>query len=146
MSMADTPPRRFRFAVAMLLVAIVAIGGGYAALSYYWIRPTEQFAPPKEVTIEKGESFRQISRDLEDAGVVRSGLALRLYGRLSLTASQIKPGDYAFKGGERIPDVMRHLVNGDFIVVTISIPEGLTVHQIAERVGQSGLGCQDEFE
>ena len=130
----------------MALVVIVAIGVGYAALSYYWIRPTERFAPPKEVTVEKGESFREISRDLEDAGVVRSGLALRLYGRVSLTASEIKPGDYAFKGGERIPDVMRHLVNGDFIVVTISIPEGLTVHQIAERVGQSGLGCQDEFE
>ena len=41
---------------------------------------------------------------------------------------------------------MQHLVNGDFIVVTITIPEGLTVHQIAERVGQSGLACQDEFE
>jgi UPF0755 protein len=144
--MADTPPKKSRFAAAMLLVAIVAIGGGYAALSYFWFSPTEQFAPAREVTIEKGESFRQISRDLEDAGVVRSGLLLRLYGRMSLTASEIKPGDYAFKGGERIPDVMRHLVNGDFIVVTISIPEGLTVHQIAERVGQSGLACQDEFE
>ena len=128
MFMADAPPKRFRFAVATALVALVAFGAGYVALSYFWIRPTERFAPAREVTIEKGESFRQISRDLEDAGVVRSGLALRLYGRVSLTASQIKPGDYAFKGGERIPDVMRHLVNGDFIVVTISIPEGLTVH------------------
>jgi UPF0755 protein len=130
----------------MVLVAIAAIGAGYAALSYFWLSPTERFVPAREVTIEKGESFRQISRDLEDAGVVRSGLALRFYGRMSLTASQIKPGDYAFKGGERIPDVMRHLVNGDFVVVTITIPEGLTIHQIAERVGQSGLACQDEFE
>jgi UPF0755 protein len=144
--MADTPPRRSKFGAVTVLVLIITIGGGYAALSYFWIRPTEQFVPAREVTIEKGESFRQISRDLEDAGVVRSGLALRVYGRVSLTAGQIKPGDYAFKGGERIPDVMRHLVNGDFIVVTISIPEGLTVHQIAERVGQSGLACQDEFE
>ncbi len=130
----------------MALVAIIAIGCGYAALSYFWLSPTERFVPAREVTIEKGESFRQISRDLEEAGVVRSGLVLRFYGRVSLTASQIKPGDYAFKGSERIPDVMRHLVNGDFIVVTITIPEGLTVHQIAERVGQSGLACQDEFE
>jgi UPF0755 protein len=30
--------------------------------------------------------------------------------------------------------------------VTITIPEGLTVHQIAERVEESGLGCQAEFE
>jgi UPF0755 protein len=42
--------------------------------------------------------------------------------------------------------VMRHLVKGDFIVVTITIPEGLTVHEIAERVGTTGLVCEDEFE
>jgi UPF0755 protein len=132
-------------AAAILVIAIV-VGASYAAVSYYWLSPTEKFAPPREVTIEKGESFRQISLALADAGVVRSGLALRLYGRMSQTAGQIKPGDYAFKGDERIPDVMRHLVKGDFIVVTIIIPEGLTVHEIAERVGATGLVCEDEFE
>ena len=134
-----------RLAAAILVIAILA-GAAYAALSFYWLSPTEKFAPPREVTIEKGESFRQIARALADTGVVRSELALRIYGRMSGTASQIKPGDYAFKGGERISDVMRHLVKGDFIVVTITIPEGLTVHEIAERVGATGLVCEDEFE
>jgi len=133
-----------RLATALLVIAILA-GAAYA-VSYYWLSPTEKFAPAREVTIEKGESFRQIARALADAGVVRSELALRIYGRMSGTASQIKPGDYAFKGGERISDVMRHLVKGDFIVVTITIPEGLTVHEIAERVGATGLVCEDEFE
>jgi UPF0755 protein len=131
---------------AALLVIVIAIGGAYAALQYYWLNPTEKFAPPREVTIEKGESFHQIARALADAGVVRSELALRLFGRLSGTAGDIKPGDYAFKGAERIPAVMRHLVRGDFVVVTITIPEGLTVHEIAERVAATGLVCQDEFE
>jgi peptidoglycan lytic transglycosylase G len=134
-----------KLAAALLVIAIVA-GAAYAAVSYYWLSPTEKFAPPREVTIEKGEPFRQIASALADAGVVRSEIALRLYGRISTTASQIKPGDYAFNGGERIPDVMRHLVKGDFIVVTVTIPEGLTVHEIAERVAQTGLVCADEFE
>ncbi len=134
-----------KLGAAILVIAIV-VGGAYAAYSYYWLSPTEKFAPPRELTIEKGESFRQIARALADAGVVRSALALRMYGRMSRTASQIKPGDYAFKGGERITDVMRHLVRGDFIVVTVTIPEGLSVHEIAERVAQTGLVCEDEFE
>src|SRR5215469_3336128 len=132
-------------AAALLVIAIV-IGGAYAALQYYWLSPTERFAPPREVTIKKGESFRQIARALADAGVVRSEFALRIYGRLSGTATDIKPGDYAFKGGERVPDIIGHLVRGDFVVVTITIPEGLTVHEIAERVAATGLICQDEFE
>src|ERR1700719_1303595 len=114
--MPDAPPRRSKFAVAAALFAIIAIASAYGALSYYWLNPTERFAPPREVTIEKGESFRQIARALDEAGVVRSALALRFYGQVSQTARQIKPGDYAFNGGERIPDVMRHLVNGDFMV------------------------------
>jgi UPF0755 protein len=130
---------------ATVLVIAILVGGAYA-VSYFWLSPTEKFAPPREVTIEKGESFHQIARALADAGVVRSEVALRVYGRISGTASQIKPGDYAFKGDERIPDVMRHLVNGDFVVVTITIPEGLTVHQIAEKVAEAGLACEDEFE
>ena len=134
-----------KLATTLLVLAII-VGAAYVALSYYWLTPTEKFAPPREVTIEKGESFHQIARALADAGIVRSELALRVYGRMSRTASQIKPGDYAFKGGERIPDVMRHLVKGDFIVVTITIPEGLTVHEIAERVAATGLVCEDEFE
>jgi UPF0755 protein len=131
---------------ALILVAAIVLGASYAAIQYYWLSPTEKFAPQREVTIEKGESFHQIARALAEAGVVRSELALRLYGRVSRTASEIKPGDYAFKGAERIPDVMRHLVRGDFIVVTITIPEGLTVHEIAERVAETGLVCEDEFE
>jgi len=134
-----------KLAAAILVIAIV-VGAAYAAVSYYWLSPTEKFAPPRELTIEKGESFRQIARALADAGVVRSAFALRLYGQMSQTARQIKPGDYAFNGGERIPDVMRHLVRGDFVVVTVTIPEGLTVHQIAERLAETGLVCEDEFE
>src|SRR5260370_27179693 len=131
---------------APLLVIAILVAASYAAVSYYFLSPTEKFAPPREVTIEKGESFHQIARALADAGVVRSELAVRLYGRVSQTAGKIKPGDYAFKGGERIPDVMRHLVKGDFIVVTVTIPEGLSVHEIAERVAETGLVCEDEFE
>lgn len=134
-----------KLAAATLLIAIV-IGAAYAAFSYYWLSPTEKFAPPREITIEKGEPFRQIARALADAGVVRSALVLRLYGQMSQTARRIKPGDYAFRGGERIPEVMRHLVRGDFIVVTITIPEGLTVNQIAERLAATGLVCEDQFE
>lgn len=68
------------------------------------------------------------------------------YAELAGEASRIQPGDYAFKGGERLPDIMRHLVNGDFMVVTVIVPEGLTVHQIAERLQQAGLVCDVQFE
>jgi UPF0755 protein len=86
------------------------------------------------------------ARELALAGVVRSQLAFVLYADLTGRARHLKPGDYAFKGGETMPEVLTHLVNGDFMVVTVTIPEGMTVHQIGERLEQVGLVCENEFD
>jgi UPF0755 protein len=124
---------------ALLLAAVIA-------WFYLWVSPPARLAPPVQLTIEKGQSFRSVARTLKQAGVVRSSTAMVLYGALTGEARRIQPGDYEFKGGERIPEVMRHLVNGDFVSIVVTIPEGLTVHQIAERIGATGLVCQPDFE
>jgi UPF0755 protein len=133
-----------RAAIVILLI-IVIVGASTAALRYFWTPPAP-FTEPRMVTVEKGESFRQVARALKAAGVIRSEALFHLYGSLTGDPRKVKPGDYAFRGGELMPEVMRHLVRGDFVVVTITIPEGLTLHEIAQRVGQSGLVCADDFE
>src|SRR5215472_5359351 len=136
-----------RLRTAIALAGLLAVGAfSYGVLEYYWIRPTEKFSSPREVAIEKGESFRAITRELARAGIVRSATAMLLYGQFSGEARKVKPGDYEFGGGETVDEVMRHLVAGDFVVVAVVIPEGLTVHQIAERLEAAGLVCQGGFE
>ncbi len=132
-----------RIAISIFGACVLAL---VAAWLFLWVAPAPILAPPGQVAIEKGESFRSVVRQLKAAGVVRSSTALLIYGELTGKARRIQPGDYEFKGGERIPDVMRHLVNGDFISIVVTIPEGLTVHQIAERLAMTGLICQPDFE
>jgi len=132
-----------RTAISIIVAFVLAL---VIAWFYLWVSPAPMLAPPSQVSIEKGESFRSVARQLKAAGVVRSSTALLIYGELTGKARRIQPGDYEFKGGERLPDVMRHLVNGDFISIIVTIPEGLTVHQIAERVALTGLVCQPDFE
>ncbi len=136
---------RLRTLIALLILAAAA-AGAFAAFEFFWLSPPETFATPRPITIEKGESFRSVAHRLADAGVVRSAIAMLLYGQFTGDARRIKPGDYEFKGGERIPEVMHHLVAGDFVVVTVVIPEGLTVHQIGERLEAAGLVCEGDFE
>jgi len=132
-----------RISVSILAVILLAAAGSFY---YLWLAPTPAFTPPKIVSIKKGESVRTIAGKLQAAGVVRSVLAMRIYARLSGQAARLQPGDYAFKGDERVPDIVRHLVNGDFMVITVTIPEGLTVYQIAGRLEQAGLVCAIDFE
>jgi UPF0755 protein len=83
---------------------------------------------------------------LRRSAVIRSSLAFVLDAELTAQAGLLKPGDYAFKGGEGIPYVLRHLVDGDFMTVTVTIPEGMTVHQIGERLQAAGLVCDNLFD
>jgi UPF0755 protein len=132
-----------RIAIAIVGALVLALVGAWF---YLWASPPPKVAPPSQVTIDKGESFRSVARQLKAAGIVRSSTVLLIYGELTGTARRIQPGDYEFRGGERIAEVMRHLIDGDFVSILVTIPEGLTVHQIAERLAMTGLICQPDFE
>jgi len=136
-----------RTTLTMAILAITALGAatvGFAA--WIWFVPPGRFSVPQIVSIEKGESTRTVADRLAKAGVIRSPELMLLYAQLTGTGRRIRPGDYAFRGGERIEQVMAHLVRGDFIVVTVAIPEGLTLHQVSERLGAAGIVCQPDFE
>jgi peptidoglycan lytic transglycosylase G len=132
--------------IAGAIAGLLFLAACSFALEYFWLARTPAFTPPRIVSVEKGEAFRSIARKLADAGVVRSSATLIIYGELTGLANSVKPGDYAFRGNERPSDVMRHLVRGDFMVVAVTIPEGLTLHQIAERLDAAGLACDTDFE
>jgi len=131
---------------SVTLVAAALAFSAAASLYYFIIQPTPLFVPPRIVSIDKGESMASAARRLSHAGVIRNSLAFILYAELTGQATRVKPGDYAFKGGEGVPEVLHHLVNGDFMAVTITIPEGMTVHQIGERLEAAGLVCDSLFD
>jgi UPF0755 protein len=129
--------------LVMLLIAIAAVG---LTIDYIVFSPTSLFDPPRIVSIHKGESLTTAARKLAHADVVHSQLAFVVYAKATARANRVKPGDYAFKGGESMPQVLTHLVNGDFMVVTITIPEGMTVRQIGERLEHAQLLCENQFD
>jgi UPF0755 protein len=131
---------------SVILVAAVLALMAAASFFYFVIRPTPVFYPARIVSIDKGASMISAARRLSRSGVIANCLAFVLYAELRGQARNIKPGDYAFEGGEAIPEVLRHLVNGDFMVVTVTIPEGMTVHQIGQRLHATGLVCDGSFD
>ena len=58
--------------------------------------PTEIFAPPRIVSIRKGDSMTTAARKLARAGVVRGQIAFIVYAKMTGQAKRVKPGDYAF--------------------------------------------------
>jgi|SRR5579885_2206172 UPF0755 protein len=125
-------------------IAVLIVVGGAAAW-YFLFMPAPVLEAPRVVEIKHGEHLRSIAAALQRNGVVRSGLALSLYARLTGAANRVQPGDYRFTGGETIAQVLGHLVRGESIVITVTIPEGSTVRQIGQRLEEARLVCDWKF-
>jgi UPF0755 protein len=132
---------------APVIVAVGAVALSVAgSLCYFAIRPAPVFIRPRVISINKGESLTSVARRLSRSDVIADSVAFIVYAELTGQAVRLQPGDYEFQGGEDIPQVLHHLTHGDFLAVSVTIPEGLTVHQIGEELQAAGLVCDGLFD
>jgi UPF0755 protein len=136
-------PGMARKLTAVLIFLIVLAGG--AGVWLFLLSPGPVLESPRMVEVRHGERLHSIATSLKRAGIVRSRFALMLYARLTGTANRVQPGEYRFTGGETIPEVLGHLVRGESIVVTVTIPEGSSVREIGRYLEQARLLCDWKF-
>jgi len=86
------------------------------------------------IEIPPGEALRDTARRLEEAGVVHSGWALRLWARLRGSDRRIAAGRYQLEAGLNAIEVLERLERGDVVMVRRTLPEGLMIEQVAQRL------------
>ena len=132
-------PRRRHRALGVFLVLLVALLVA-AGLGVRWVE--RQIHPPGPVrgqvaiTIPPGSSTGRIGQLLERKDVVADAGVFRWYVRL-LSAGPFQAGDFTFRRRDDLKRVVDVLERGpDVRRDRITIPEGLTLEQIAARVGR----------
>ncbi|SRR5579875_472295 len=132
----------YRLFKAFLLAGVTL---GIFLLAMFSLTPGPRLAHPQIVPLKPTDSLTKVVLKLRRARAVRSFWLALAYARALGLKRRIKPGVYAFVGNERIDQVFGHLIRGDSLAVTVVIPEGFTVWQIAERLERLGLVCADDF-
>jgi len=100
------------------------------------------------VEIAPGTSTRQIARELQAQGIIRSRYlfdGLRLITGLS-GAGTLKAGEYRFDHPVRVSEVYGRVRRGDVFKISLTIPEGSNIFDIAARVQAAQLGSKEAFE
>ena len=97
------------------------------------------------VKITDGMSTGEIADQLEDKGVISSSLKFRILSRLRGYDGQMKPGTYIFTTEMSYEEVFIKILSGEKYVVTLTIPEGFDVKQIAKRLYESDLADNEDF-
>ncbi len=114
----------------------------FALWSWFFLYSTPEDV---EVVIPRGLTLAATAEVLEEKGVVRSALALRLYFLWHGTDSRVVAGEYRFPAGVTLGDVHRMLVEGRVVTHRVSIPEGLTIEQTARLLEEKGVVPSKEF-
>jgi UPF0755 protein len=133
--------------VRVLKVLVVAVLVVAAVVGFYGYVP---YGPAGEtfVVIAAGTGTAGIARQLEKAGVVRSAVAFEAVkeGRgMSGKAGTLKAGEYRFDHAATVGEVYDRVRRGDVYTVTLVVPEGFNIFDIAAAVEAAGLGPREEF-
>lgn len=86
------------------------------------------------LSVQNGQAFSQISRNLLEQGVLDSDFDFQVFARLSGKASQIKAGEYAIEEGINSLELLDKLVAGDVFYQRIRILEGWTFRQALQEI------------
>jgi UPF0755 protein len=101
------------------------------------------------VDILPGTGTLGIARQLQKAGIVRSAWAfegLVIWKTVSgHGARSLKAGEYRFDHAVRMDEVYERLRRGDVYTITLVIPEGFNIFDIASAVAAAKLDSRDDF-
>ncbi len=128
---------------ALLLLVCFAIAGGVAALYGFDLlleRPYGPTAGAVRIDVEAGEPFVVTARKLEDARLVPSALAVRLWARWRQIDRQIQHGAYEFKEPLSPIAMLEKMRTGEAMVLRVTLPEGATSRDLAATLERAGLG------
>lgn len=103
---------------------------------------------PVTITVEEGDTLSNVADKLDDAGVIGSSTLFKLQARVRGGATQLKPGQYEIVRGESGEKILATLSSEEEDVSTfpITLPEGLTLAQVARTVESEGGIPAAEFE
>ena len=132
------------FLVTVLVLLILLGAGGFFGLRYAEsaLQPVDPSSKQyMTVQIPDGSNAQEIGSTLEKSGVIKNGLVFTLYVKYK-NYNELKSGYYNLQKSMSVEDVIKELQKGgtpepqEVTLASLTIPEGYTLEQIAQTVGQ----------
>ncbi len=136
--------------LTVLLVLFCLVAGTITGLGMFVANALKPVDIGESVTfeIEPGMHSTAVTKKLEQSGLIRSSLIFSYYLRYKDEGSRFQAGEYELTPGMTLDDMIEKFNTGDTIpieMVRFTVPEGMTVAQMAEEFSSQGLIQQEEF-
>lgn len=148
-----SPSKRSRFKIALwtLLVIVLLIGGTVGGALWYinrGLQPMPARDAEVELTIAKGMNSGQIAAMLEEKGLIRNDTIFKYYLMYKKEGSRFQAGMYRMKPGMTLDEMIAKMNAGDTVkeeMIRFTVPEGMTVSQIADKLSGDHVVERDTF-
>lgn len=129
------------FANFMLSLLVLLIIGMCALFYFGKVQFTTDGPLAQDSTffVKRGSGIIEISDQLERNDLITDARIFRYGARAYGLEKSMKAGEYAIPAHASMRDIMNIFVEGKSLMHSVTIPEGLTVQQIFDRIGNSEL-------
>ena len=140
--------KRIVRAVLVFLALVFLAGAAVAGFGYTQVQSFLDATPSTEhaeriILIPRGSGPQAISRLLADEGVVTDAEHFALLLRYRKVASKLRAGQFRFWTDQRPDEVIEILLVAQEVTYPVTLPEGLRIEEMAERVEAAGFGVAD---
>lgn len=138
--------KRISYIVAVIVLLLIIAGAG-AVIWYqsniaaiYDVKCTTKECESQKFTVVSGEGATQIADKLEQAGLIRSALAFRIYLVLHPSNKNLLPGEYQFSKNMSVEQIIKSLNTGIVArTVTITFLPGETIRATRKKLIDAGF-------
>ncbi|TVY11962.1 endolytic transglycosylase MltG [Paenibacillus cremeus] len=134
--------RIFLWGWTVLLLLAIGTGAGFALHVGKQLAPMPESPDIQHISYPSGTSITQLADQLEAKGIVRSAKWFTWYLKYKKEGARFQAGEYAMSPGLRMDQIIGQLNRGETIkeeALRVTVPEGYTVRQIAEKLLQYGV-------
>ena len=132
------------FLITLCLVSASAVLFAGFVFSYMFFSASPH-SGTVEIRIEQGEPFSAVVRKLREHKIVSNEKLFSLWARYSGSEKKIHWGLYRFELPLSPSEVLNRMVLGKGIFLRVTIPEGLTVKEVADLLDKMGIVQPDQF-
>lgn len=133
--------KRSKAPLVLLLIVLLLIAS-ISAFVYASMRPVEASGQPVTLEITEGTGTAEIADRLQEEGLIRSALLYKVYLKTENEGRAFKSGTYQMMPGSDYAAITAVLNGSGEVqreaVVKVTIPEGFTIKQIADRLNEAG--------
>ena len=138
--------KRILLLIVVLLVAVII--GGFEYYHEIIEKPLESDKEKIEITVDEGESFYSLLDELSSIGVLKNKEVIKLNLKLDKKNNiNLVPGEYEVNTNVTLKELIKILETEDFSKnrISVTIPEGYDIEEMATVFEESGLFSKDEF-